>query len=145
MCAYLCLYLPQQDPTPKAGLHKAIPAFCPLSHVTCWPLRPSVRPSVSLSVCLCAGTERRGPRSVCFSDKYFSTQIITLIALLSTSFPSCLSMRPVKVGFQRQNPGSPHILSNFPLIFAVPCQRAGTLCFDDWIISCFFPAKICLF
>lgn len=106
-------------------------------------LRPSVCPSVRLAGC--AGTKRRGPRSVCFSDKYFPNRIIPLIALLSTSFPSCLPMRPVKVAFKGRIQAAPISCPISHRSPPVPCQKAGTLCFDDRIISCLFPAKICLF
>lgn len=68
-------------------------------------------------------------------------QIITLIMLLSTSFASCLSDKTHQCGL-RQNTHVSDILSNFPLIAAVSCQKAGILCFDDCLDHfLFFPCQ----
>lgn len=128
VCVSVSVSVSWQDSTPTTGLLKVIPSFSVyLSSQSCHLLAFCLS---FLFVCLCwhreAGQDLFTP-----SINVFLIQIITLIMLLSTSFPPFCSIRCIKVVCRWQNTHVPDILSNFSLISAAPCQKAGILCFDD--------------
>lgn len=138
---YLCLdRIRHQQQDYRKQFHPFL-SICPLPHITCW---PSVCPSCPSCLSVCAGTKRSRSGSVCSFNKgffFYFMQIITLIMLLSTSFASC-PIRRINVVCLRQNTHVSDILSNFPLIAAVSCQKAGILCFDDCLDHfLFFPCQ----
>lgn len=84
-------------------------SICPLPHVTFW---PSV---CSSCLSVCAGTKRSRSGSVCSFNKCFFMQIITLIMLLSTSFPSGLSDKTHQSGLSMAQHTRPWYPVQFPI------------------------------
>lgn len=142
---YVCVSVSvsQQDLTPTTGLLKAIPSFSVhLSSPSCHLVGLL---SVRLVCLICGGTKKSRSGCVCsFNKCFFFMQIITLIMLFSTSFPSCLSDKTHQCGLSMAEYTHPW----YPVQFSsdrrcsVPESWHTVLCFDDCLDHfLFFPCQ----
>lgn len=140
MCVYLYLCLnriwhQQQDYWKQ--FHPFL-SICPLPHVTLLALCLSV-----LSVYLC-WPEKSRSGCVCSFNKCFFMQIITLIMLLYTSFPSCLSDKTHQCGLSMAEYTHPWYPVQFSIDrrCSVPESWHTVLWFDDCLDHfLFFPCQ----